>query len=228
MLSRCAKSSASHDSTFPQSSRKNWTGSWGIQGDFGLVGIILIRPLNILLFAGVEIIHNHENRERRTSSWYDMCLNRRWGVYRDNLIRHDLFSGWVLAQPGLLLGGQLRLDLINGLNGKKLYIFGSFSILKCFLAGSKQKITQGVSMKDAKIQINLCIYAWSVDYSIVLKYIVSCLFLFLFIFFTFKKYKYKGNPCQFFFRQWHTGLRESLYFGHFFRRPPPTPYLEGR
>ena len=54
MLSRCAKSSASHDSTFPQSSRKNWTGSWGIQGDFGLVGIILIRPLNILLFAGVS------------------------------------------------------------------------------------------------------------------------------------------------------------------------------
>ena len=125
-------------------------------------------------------------------------------------------------------GAEIRLDLIDGLNGGKLFIFGSSSILKCFLAGSKQKITQGVSMKDAKIQINLCIYAWSVDYSIVLKYIVSCLILFLFLFFTFKKYKYKGNPCQFFFRQWHTGPRESLYFGHFFRRPPPTPYLEGR
>ena len=218
MLSRCANSGAYHDSTFPESSRKNWTGS-GYPRRFRL-GRNYIDPT--IKYLTLRRCRDWSREITRGSQ------SRRWGVYRDNLIWHDLFSGWVLAQPGLLLGGQLRLDLINGLNGKKLYIFGSFSILKCFLAGSKQKITQGVSMKDAKIQINLCIYAWSVDYSIVLKYIVSCLFLFLFIFFTFKKYKYKGNPCQFFFRQWHTGLRESLYFGHFFRRPPPTPYLEGR
>ena len=37
----------------------------GIQGDFGLVGIILIRPLNILLFAGVGIEVGRSREEVR-------------------------------------------------------------------------------------------------------------------------------------------------------------------
>ena len=74
--------------------------------------------------------------------------------------RGDLPQDFLEFEAEIPAGGaELRLDLIDGLNGGKLFIFGSSSILKCFLAGSKQKITQGVSMKDAKIQINLCIYA---------------------------------------------------------------------